>query len=122
VEVGDKFHAPAAIPPSIELRVDLDAVTKRKIFCRAGNRTPIVQLIASYFTFKLLHCYTTTYVLVPQVEFRTKILYAFLFCKRWATGWTIEVLGIDSRRGLGIYLTITFSLSVTCPAHTSVFI
>jgi hypothetical protein len=28
---------------------------------------------------------------------------------RWATGWTIEVLGFDSRRGLGIFLFTTAS-------------
>jgi hypothetical protein len=27
----------------------------------------------------------------------------------WATGWTIEVLGFDSRRGLGIFLFTTAS-------------
>jgi hypothetical protein len=29
--------------------------------------------------------------------------------QRWATGWTIVILGFDSRRGLGIFLFITAS-------------
>jgi hypothetical protein len=36
--------------------------------------------------------------------------------QRWATGWTIEVLGLDSRRGLGIFLFTTASR--TALGHT----
>jgi hypothetical protein len=36
--------------------------------------------------------------------------------KRWATGWTIGVLGFDSRRGLGIFLFT--NASRTALGHT----
>jgi hypothetical protein len=35
----------------------------------------------------------------------------------WATGWTIGVLGFDSRRGLGIYLFTTASRTVLGPTQ-----
>jgi hypothetical protein len=37
--------------------------------------------------------------------------------KRWATGWTIGVLGFDPRRGLGIFLFTTASRTVLVPAQ-----
>jgi hypothetical protein len=36
---------------------------------------------------------------------------------RWAAGWTIGVLGFDSRRGLGIFLFTTASGMVLGPAQ-----
>jgi hypothetical protein len=35
----------------------------------------------------------------------------------WATGWTIRVLGFDSRRGLGIFLFITASRTALRPTQ-----
>jgi hypothetical protein len=35
----------------------------------------------------------------------------------WATGWTIGVLGFDSRRGLGIYLFTTASRTALGPTQ-----
>jgi hypothetical protein len=35
---------------------------------------------------------------------------------RWATGWTI-VLGFDSRRGLGIFLFTTASITALVPTQ-----
>jgi hypothetical protein len=35
----------------------------------------------------------------------------------WATGWMIGVLGFDSRRGLGIFLSITASRTALGPTH-----
>jgi hypothetical protein len=35
----------------------------------------------------------------------------------WATGWTIGVLGFDSRRGLGIFLFITASRTALGPTQ-----
>jgi hypothetical protein len=35
----------------------------------------------------------------------------------WATGWTIGVLGFDSRRGLGIFLFITVSRTALGPTQ-----
>jgi hypothetical protein len=37
--------------------------------------------------------------------------------QRWATGWTIGVLGIDSRRGLGIFLLTTASTTALGPTQ-----
>jgi hypothetical protein len=37
--------------------------------------------------------------------------------QRWATGWTIEVLGFDSRRGLGIFLFTTASRTALEPTQ-----
>jgi hypothetical protein len=37
--------------------------------------------------------------------------------QRWATSWTIGVLGFDSRRGLGIFLYTTASRTVLVPAQ-----
>jgi hypothetical protein len=36
---------------------------------------------------------------------------------RWATGWTIGVLGFDSRRGLGIFLFTTASRTAVGPTQ-----
>jgi hypothetical protein len=36
---------------------------------------------------------------------------------RWATGWTIGVLGFDSRRGLGIFLSTTASRTALEPTQ-----
>jgi hypothetical protein len=36
---------------------------------------------------------------------------------RWATGWTIVVLGFDSRQGLGIFLFITVSRTAVGPTQ-----
>jgi hypothetical protein len=36
---------------------------------------------------------------------------------RWATGWTIGVLGFDSRRGLGIFLFTTASRTALGPTQ-----
>jgi hypothetical protein len=41
-------------------------------------------------------------VVVIIIIIRTVIAQSAL---RWATGWTIPVLGFDSRRGLGIFLS-----------------
>jgi hypothetical protein len=38
---------------------------------------------------------------------------------RWATGWTIGVLGFDSRRGLGIFLFTTASRQALGPTQPS---
>jgi hypothetical protein len=35
--------------------------------------------------------------------------------QRWATGWTIEALGFDSQRGLGILLFTTASRTALGP-------
>jgi hypothetical protein len=35
----------------------------------------------------------------------------------WATGWTVGVLGIDSRRGLGIFLFTTASRTALGPTQ-----
>jgi len=37
--------------------------------------------------------------------------------ERWATGWTIGVLGLDSRRGLGIFLFTTASKTALRPTQ-----
>jgi hypothetical protein len=37
--------------------------------------------------------------------------------QRWATGWTIGVLGFDSRRGLGIFLFTTASRTALGPTQ-----
>jgi hypothetical protein len=37
--------------------------------------------------------------------------------QRWATGWTIEVLEFDFRRGLGIFLFTTASRTTLGPAQ-----
>jgi hypothetical protein len=37
--------------------------------------------------------------------------------QRWATGWTIEVLGFDSLRGLGIFLFTTASRTALGPTQ-----
>jgi hypothetical protein len=37
--------------------------------------------------------------------------------QRWATGWTIGVLGFDSRRGLGIFLFTTASRTALEPTQ-----
>jgi hypothetical protein len=37
--------------------------------------------------------------------------------QRWATGWTIGVLGFDSRRGLGIFLLTTVSRTALGPTQ-----
>jgi hypothetical protein len=37
--------------------------------------------------------------------------------QRWATGWTIGVLGFDSLRGLGIFLFTTASISALGPTQ-----
>jgi hypothetical protein len=47
-------------------------------------------------------------------ELRTVIAQSVL-C--WATGWTIGVLGFDSRRGLGIFLFTTVSTVALGPAQ-----
>jgi hypothetical protein len=39
---------------------------------------------------------------------------------RWATGWTIGVLGFDSRRGLGIFPFTTASRTALDPAHSPI--
>jgi hypothetical protein len=40
-----------------------------------------------------------------------------VIAQRWAMGWTIGVLGFDSRRGLGIFLFTTASRTVLGPTH-----
>jgi hypothetical protein len=37
--------------------------------------------------------------------------------QRWATGWTVGVLGFDSWRGLGIFLFITASRTALGPTQ-----
>jgi hypothetical protein len=37
--------------------------------------------------------------------------------QRWATGWTIGILGFDSRRGLGIFLFTTASRTALGPTQ-----
>jgi hypothetical protein len=39
---------------------------------------------------------------------------------RWATGWTIGVLGFDSQRGLGIFLSTTASRTALEPTQTPI--
>jgi hypothetical protein len=39
---------------------------------------------------------------------------------RWATGWTIGVLGFDSRRGLGIFLFATASRTSLGPIQSPI--
>jgi len=39
---------------------------------------------------------------------------------RWATGWTVGVLGLDSRRGLGIFLFTTSSRMDLGPTRTPI--
>jgi hypothetical protein len=55
-----------------------------------------------------MHC-----VLLEMKDISTKKLtqqiYLFRHTLCWATGWTIGVLGFDSRRGLGIFLFTTAS-------------
>jgi hypothetical protein len=41
----------------------------------------------------------------------------FIKVQRWATGWTIGVLGFDSRRGLGIFLFTTASRTTLGPTQ-----
>jgi hypothetical protein len=48
-------------------------------------------------------------------ECRTVTRQTFHFPQRWDTGWTIEVLGFDSRRGLGIFLFTTASRKALAP-------
>jgi hypothetical protein len=40
--------------------------------------------------------------------------------KSWATGWTIGVLGFDSRRGLGIFLFTTASKTALGPTQSPI--
>jgi hypothetical protein len=40
--------------------------------------------------------------------------------QRWATGWTIGVIGFDSRRGLGIFLFTTASRTALEPTQTPI--
>jgi hypothetical protein len=43
--------------------------------------------------------------------------YRYQSVQRWATGWTIGVLGFDSRRGLGIFLFTTASRTALGPTQ-----
>jgi hypothetical protein len=42
------------------------------------------------------------------------------FFQRWATGWTIGILGFDPRRGLGIFLFTTASRTALGPTQTPI--
>jgi hypothetical protein len=52
------------------------------------------------------------------------IFLALSICKRifqrWATGWTIRVLVLDSRRGLGIFLFTTASRTALGPTQSPI--
>jgi hypothetical protein len=47
-------------------------------------------------------------------------LYVTAQSTRWATGWTIGVLGFDSRRGLGIFLFTTASRTALGPTQSPI--
>jgi hypothetical protein len=50
-------------------------------------------------------------------KYTSKIAVIAQSVQRWATGWTIGVLGFDSRRGLGIFLFTTASRTALWPTQ-----
>jgi hypothetical protein len=73
-----------------------------------GNRIPFVQLEPSHFP---AHSYNNNDDDDDDDDDSHKLE------ERWATGWTIGVLGFDSRRRLGIFLFITASRTALGPTQ-----
>jgi hypothetical protein len=48
------------------------------------------------------------------------IIVTRIYTTSWATGWTIGVLGFDSRRGLGIFLFSTASRTALRPTQSPI--
>jgi hypothetical protein len=67
------------------------------------------RMLSKFFPIQFLNYYRRT---IPGVAFRRP-----QSVQRWATGWTIGVLGFDSLRGLGIFLFTTVSRTVLGPTQ-----
>jgi hypothetical protein len=95
---------------------DLDLKYHRQLVHYRVHKSPsLVPVLNIADNFNLNHCFLdisslNIFVLLHVISHSQSVL-------RWSTGWTIEVLGFDSRRWLGIFLFTTASRTALGPTE-----